>query len=1341
MIIGKKGQSAVEAASIFALFTFFMVITLAAVSDNIIKASDNNYNALLQDTADFVQEEARMAAASGNGYYHEFFLPTTLNNQPYEIGFINSTSISSNISILFVSSVNPKVPINVTRVMGKDVRGNLAVGKVSVTKENGIVIIRSVPAPRVLGVAPSSGPTNGGTLVTIIGKYFTATPTVLFGNANSPAVSFVDANTLTAVTPPGLLGAVDVKVINPDGQDGILILGFTYISPLAPTLSGLDITSGPSTGGTTVTITGTNFVNYPSVTAVSFGGVQSSTIMYVSNTKLQALTPANAPGPVAVTVTNPDGKSATLNPGFTYTAPPAITSFSPGIGPYTGGTTVTIIGTNFQPASTVTFSIGGDHSASFTYVSPTQLNVVSPSASVGGALIKVTNTDGQQATASFIYINSQIPIGTVFLTSATYTGNLGGLLGADSKCQALANTAGFGGTWTAWLSTSIVNAKDRITNNAYSRLDSAPIANSKNELIDGSITNIISLMDNGYVDSGSLVFTGTKADGTGYSLNTCNDWTSSAAAGRGISGNSALADSRWTDTTQGAGNAGLPCDQLGHLYCFKTSIYSGPAPAIQTVSPSVGALAGGTTVIVTGSNFVNGATVTFGSSQVSATFIDSSHLSAVTPAHAAGPVNVIVTNPDTQTAIANNAFTYALGPSITSLDVTSGPSGIWVLITGNNFVSAASPPLFGGTVKFGEVLTFAYFISSTQIKVITPSHANGVVDVVVTNPDGQSATRINGFTYTSALAPTITSITPTSGPTDIESVIITGTNIYDGAYAKFGGVNSRNAVFKIDGTLNVGTPAHAPGTVDVTVVNPDGQSATRTNGYTFMGPSITSVFPSYGQTSGGITASITGTNFATFFGNPAVKFGANSATVTYASNTQISVTLPAGNFGTVDITVTDPDGYSATKANAFTYMITPTITSLDVTTGPASGGTTVIINGNGFVNYPTTSAVSFGGVIAQSVTYLSGTQLRAVTPAHALGAVDVMVTNPDGQSGTKSGGFTYLRPAPTVLSLSPSSLIWDYGGHSLVTITGNNFVATPSVTFGGVPATNVAFINATQLTVYLPYHVPGTVDVTVTNPDGQSGTKSNAFTYLAPPPNIVQINPLIGPYTGGTSVLILGTDFVATPTVTFGGTAATSVILGGGTQLMVVTPAHAAGAVDVVVTNPDGQSGTKVGAFTYYTPVGTVFVTSATYSGSLGGLAGADAKCQALANAKSLGGTWKAWLSTSAVNAKDRITDAVYRKLDGVIVANSLADLTDGSISSIIDLAEDNTRHSGFSAGSYVWTGTGEDGNKLADTCGDWNNYGLQGVDGFVWLTNYWWTNLGSGSCSNQARLYCFKTS
>jgi|GEM_PF-5467473 len=259
-----------------------------------------------------------------------------------------------------------------------------------------------------------------------------------------------------------------------------------------------------------------------------------------------------------------------------------------------------------------------------------------------------------------------------------------------------------------------------------------------------------------------------------------------------------------------------------------------------------------------------------------------------------------------------------------------------------------------------------------------------------------------------------------------------------------------------------------------------------------------------------------------------------------------------------------------------------TVSSVSPAQGTTLGGTTVTITGTGFVVVPT---VTFGGSAATNVVLTSATTLTAVTPAHAAGAVDVVVTNPSGgESTTVTGGFTYEAPPTpvTVTSVSPNK--GTVIGGETVTITGTGFLGVPTVTFGGTAATSVVLTSSTSLTAVTPAHAAGAVNVVVTNPSGgASATLANGFTYEVPvtPITVTSVTPNPGTVLGGDTVTITGTGFVAVPTVTFGGATATSVVITSTTSLTVVTPAHAAGAVNVVVTNPGGASATLPNGFTY----------------------------------------------------------------------------------------------------------------------------------------------------------------
>lgn len=163
----------------------------------------------------------------------------------------------------------------------------------------------------------------------------------------------------------------------------------------------------------------------------------------------------------------------------------------------------------------------------------------------------------------------------------------------------------------------------------------------------------------------------------------------------------------------------------------------------------------------------------------------------------------------------------------------------------------------------------------------------------------------------------------------------------------------------------------------------------------------------------------------------------------------------------------------------------------------------------------------------------------------------------------------------------------------------------------------------------------------------------------------------------------------------------------------------------------------RIDEFCRELPTKRVFVTDTMYSGNLGGLSGADAKCQARADAAGLGGNWKAWLSDSTTNAKDRIANAKYvRTGDGLLIANHIVDLTDGSIANPINR---NPYGNLLSAGS-TWTGTGSNGTVSgSNTCSNWKIGGIYGEKGYVLSNTTSWTDNGQSYCGYSRRLYCFE--
>jgi len=157
-----------------------------------------------------------------------------------------------------------------------------------------------------------------------------------------------------------------------------------------------------------------------------------------------------------------------------------------------------------------------------------------------------------------------------------------------------------------------------------------------------------------------------------------------------------------------------------------------------------------------------------------------------------------------------------------------------------------------------------------------------------------------------------------------------------------------------------------------------------------------------------------------------------------------------------------------------------------------------------------------------------------------------------------------------------------------------------------------------------------------------------------------------------------------------------------------------------------------------------VFKTSTTYPGNLGGLSGADQKCQARANAANLTGIWKAWLSDGTGSASSSLNhfSGPYTLLDGTVVVDNWTDLTDGTLDRNINMTEFKNIDSNFST---VWTGTDISGNSTGKNCMDWTiSYGwpFMGGVGSGNSTLSYWTKGASDetSCSSAyLSLYCFE--
>jgi IPT/TIG domain len=255
-------------------------------------------------------------------------------------------------------------------------------------------VLAPAVVPTITGISPPSGPTAGGTTVTLTGTAFPGANSVRFGTTPA-SFTITSATTISAVSPPGT-GSVQVTVTTPGGNSN----GITYTYQNVPTISALSPDAGPTVGGNTVTITGTNLSG---VTSVTFGGTPAVSFVVVSPTEVTAIAPSGAAGLSSVTVTA--GTTSSAPAVYFYVAAPVVTAIAPTAGPATGGTTVTLTGANLVEATAVAF--GGTPAASFTVVSSTEVQAVTPPGA-GTVEVTVTTAGGTDDGVFFQYLAAPV---------------------------------------------------------------------------------------------------------------------------------------------------------------------------------------------------------------------------------------------------------------------------------------------------------------------------------------------------------------------------------------------------------------------------------------------------------------------------------------------------------------------------------------------------------------------------------------------------------------------------------------------------------------------------------------------------------------------------------------------------------------------------------------------------------------------------------------------------------------------------------------------------------------------------------------------------------------------
>jgi alpha-tubulin suppressor-like RCC1 family protein len=346
-------------------------------------------------------------------------------------------------------------------------------------------------------------------------------------------------------------------------------------------------------------------------------------------------------------------------------------------------------------------------------------------------------------------------------------------------------------------------------------------------------------------------------------------------------------------------------------------------PTVTAVAPNEGLPSGGSEVAITGTNFTGASAVKFGSTAaLKFTVTSDTSIAAIVPP-GTGTVDVSVTAPGGTSATSSaDHYSYVLFPPVvTGVNPKEGPA------QGRSSVTITGTDMYAATaVHFGAANATSFTVNSeSSISAVSPP-GTGTVDVTVTTAAGTSAaTPADQFTYVPPA--TVTSVQPTEGPDAGGTwVRINGAGLEDVTEVKFGSTSVFFEVKYPEGLFTLEKPwieALAPpgsGTVDVTVVTPEGTSPTSSaDQFSYRAPpTVTKLEPREGPQAGKTPVLISGTNFN---GVSEVDFGSTRAVeFRVLSATSLAAVSPAGT-GAVHVTVRAAGGTSSTTAaDEFTYL-------------------------------------------------------------------------------------------------------------------------------------------------------------------------------------------------------------------------------------------------------------------------------------------------------------------------------------------------------------------------------------------------------------------------------------
>jgi hypothetical protein len=574
----------------------------------------------------------------------------------------------------------------------------------------------------------------------------------------------------------------------------------------------------------------------------------------------------------------------------------------------------------------------------------------------------------------------------------------------------------------------------------------------------------------------------------------------------------------------------------GLLYILQGSDISGlssPPPWAITLNPArvVEGSASGTTITVTGTNFLSTSTVLVNGSARTTTFVNSTQLSfhlTFADQASANYLSVAVTNSGGgTTSPAASLEVDNPVPVITSLSnafVPVGSVGTKITISGSGFIPAT-------VIQFNGSARTTTYVSSTQVTAATTyvdvaTVGNIAITAVNPGPGGGTSTAV---TVEVDSVPSITGLSPSTLPagSPASSIAVTGTNFVPSTVVQLNG-SARPTTYSSPTYISVALTAAdlaSAGTLTLTAVNPAPNGGT-SNAVSFAvsstnpTPQISSLSQYYvtAGASAPTTVTVIGTGFVPL---STVQVGGAPRLTTYINVTEVTFQLTVADQATVgnlSITVVNPapGGGTSSALNITIYSgaLPPVVYQLVRTQYyVGEGNATVIVNG---AHFTSSCVVNWNGA-PLTVTGQSSAWLYASVPqslVSAVGTATVTVSNP-ASGPSVSNAITVVISLPTVPVLT--SLSASAGPSNTATslaIYGGPFVQSSTVSWNGfiVPST---YVSVEEIDLTLPASsvaAPGNYSVIVNTPAPGGGTSTPLMytAYIGIANNSMVYNPVNG---------------------------------------------------------------------------------------------------------------------------------------------------------------------------------------------------------------------------------------